>query len=112
MLFASWLSTLDEIIGGIFNIIWAFLCVPVYMIIRTLFNVFIKIAELDLLSEGNMDSIYKRVTMILIVVMAFYVVFNIVKYTITPDMIEDKEKGVGKLSYSFYFINSLYSKYF
>lgn len=95
----SWLGTADEFIGGIFNIIWAVLCVPVYMLIRTMYNLFIKIAELDILSNADMNEIYKRVTMIITIVMAFYVIFNIIKYTISPDTVTDKEKGAYNIVY-------------
>lgn len=94
----SWLGTLFEFIGGIFNIIWAVLCLPVYAIIRTNFNIFIKIAELNILSSADMNEIYKRVTMIITIVMSFYVIFNIIKYTISPDTITDKEKGAGNIA--------------
>ena len=94
---ASILDSIFEFIGGIFNVIWAILCLPVYALIRTIFNIFIKIAELNILSTTDMNDVYKRVTMIITIVMSFYVVFNIVKFTIQPETFSDKEKGAGKI---------------
>ncbi len=95
----GFLGNIFETIFGAFNIIWAALCVPVYIYISRFFNLFITIAELDLLSNTNMNEIYKRVTMIITIVMTFYVVFSIVKYVISPDTVGDKEKGAGKIAY-------------
>ena len=101
MLFATLLGLFDLIegAGGLLNFVWAIICWPVYAVIRTNFNVFVKIAEIDLAANVNITEIYKRATMIMTIVMTFYVTFNIVKYTISPDTIADKEKGVGKVVY-------------
>ena len=99
MFAASLFSYLDKGIGGLFNIIWAFLCIPVYAIIRTNFNIFIKIAEMDIVSNVNINEIYKRLTMMITIVMTFYIAFSVVKYTINPETISDKEKGAGKIAY-------------
>ena len=84
-------------IGELLRLIWAILCVPIYAIIRNHFNIFIKIAELDIASNVNINEIYNRVTMIITIVMTFYVTFSVVKYTVSPETINDKEKGAGKV---------------
>ena len=86
-------------IAGFLRFLWAMLCVPVYAIIRTNFNIFVKIAEIDISSAVNILEIYKRATMVMTIVMTFYVTFNIVQYTISPDTMADKEKGAGKVVY-------------
>ena len=86
-------------LGTLLNILWASLCIPVYGIIRNHFSIFIRIAELDISSSVNINEIYQRVTMIITIVMTFYVAFNIIQYTINPDTVSDKEKGAGKVVY-------------
>ena len=86
-----------ELAGQIFNIVWSILCFPVYFLIARLFNTFIKITELDILSNTSVHNLYTRVTMIITIIMTFYIVFSIVKYTINPDEATDKEKGASKI---------------
>lgn len=84
-------------LGSILNLLWASLCIPVYAIIKYSFSMFIRIAELDISSSVNINEIYQRVTMIITIVMTFYVAFSIIQYTINPDTVSDKEKGAGKI---------------
>ena len=84
-------------IPRIFNTIWALFCTPIYSLISLFYNVFITIPQLNLLNNLKLEDIYQRVTMITVIVMAFYITFEIVKYVVQPDTITDKEKGTGKL---------------
>ncbi len=86
-------------VGGILNLIWTILCIPVYAIIRNHFNIFVRIAELDISSSVNINEIYQRVTMIITIVMTFYVAISIIQYTVNPEKLSDKEKGAGKVAY-------------
>lgn len=91
------LERLFDIVGGVFNIIWSFLCSIIYGLIVITFNLFNNIAQLDILSDGQIKDIYQRVTMIITIVMVFYITFEFVKYVVSPDTISDKEKGAGKV---------------
>ena len=86
---ALWREALRGI-GGV-------LCGVIYSIISLLFQVFVTVAQLNLLSETSVAPIYQRVTIILTIVMTFYITFEFVKYVIQPDDITDKEKGVGNI---------------
>lgn len=88
---------LFDIVGGVFNIIWSFLCTIIYGLIAAIFNLFNNITQLDILNDGQIDDIYQRVTMIITIVMVFYITFEFIKYVVSPDTISDKEKGAGKI---------------
>ena len=58
------------------------------------------ITKVELLSSDAITKpIYERLTMILAIIMVFYVTFELVQYIIEPDNITDKEKGAGKIAY-------------
>ena len=78
--------------GGL-RIIMALLCSFIYKLIASLFELFINISKVELLSSKEITPIYQRVTMVLTIVMVFYVTFELVKYIIQPDAMKDKEKG-------------------
>lgn len=77
----------------------AWLCSFIYPLIAKFFEMFLAIAKLDILSSDYIQPIYQRVTMILTIVMIFYVTFELIKYVIEPDQFSDKEKGAGKIIY-------------
>lgn len=93
----SFFETLFDNIGSLFNIIWGLLCSIVYGLIVLAFNLFTEISQLDLLSADKVNGIYQRLTMIITIVMVFYITFEFIKYVISPDTISDKEKGAGKI---------------
>lgn len=86
-----------DIIGGIFNIVWSLLCSLIYGLIVIMFNIFNSITELDFLSTDKISGIYQRLTMIITIVMVFYITFAVVKYIVSPDTVTDKEKGAGAI---------------
>ena len=92
-------ETIFDLVSSVLNVIWSILCVAIYGLIKISFNLFIRISELDILSSTDVSSIYQRVTMILTIIMVFYISFEFVKYVIQPDTFGDKEKGAGKLIY-------------
>ena len=89
-------ETLFDNIGSLFNVIWGLLCSIVYGLIVLAFNLFTEVSQLDILSD-KVDGIYQRLTMIITIVMVFYITFEFIKYVISPDTISDKEKGAGKV---------------
>lgn len=76
----------------------AFLCKGIYKLIAWLYEAFMTIAKVNLLSSDDIAPIYQRITMILTIVMVFYITFEFVKYVVQPDTIGDKEKGVGNIA--------------
>jgi len=80
-----------------FRFIGAVLCDVIYTLISKVYELFMTIARLNILSSSQIQPIYQRITMILTIVMVFYVTFEFVKYTISPDTITDKEKGAGNI---------------
>lgn len=99
MVFLNWIDDVLErafdIIGGFFNVIWSFLCSIIYGLITLMFNIFTKLTQMDILDAGNINinGIYQRMTMIITIIMIFYITFEFVKYVLQPDTINDKEKG-------------------
>lgn len=82
-----------EFVGDLFNVIWGMLCSVIYGLIVVLFNLFTNMTQLDILDQNAITGIYQRITMIMTIVMIFYVTFEFVKYVVSPDNITDKEKG-------------------
>lgn len=93
----NFFEVLFDSFGSIFNIIWGLLCSVVYGLIVVTFNLFTEISQLDILSADKVNGIYQRLTMIITIVMVFYITFEFIKYVISPDTISDKEKGAGKV---------------
>lgn len=89
---------LNWFIGGI-RIMMTWLCEFMYRLIAWFFNLFMNVAKVDILSSDQIQPIYQRVTMILTIVMIFYVTFEFVKFVVQPDGITDKEKGVSHIIY-------------
>ena len=77
----------------------AIFCQAIYPVITWLFDLFMTVAKIDILSTQDVQPIYQRITMILTIVMVFYVTFEFVKYVVQPDGITDKEKGAGNIIY-------------
>ena len=89
------LSFWQEAIRGL----GALLCKAIYWIIALLYELFSTISRVNILSSDEIAPIYQRVTMILTIVMVFYITFEFVKYIVQPDTISDKEKGVGNIAF-------------
>ena len=75
----------------------AVICDAIYTLISKVYELFMLVARLNILSSPQIQPIYQRVTMILTIVMVFYITFEFVKYTISPDTFTDKEKGAGNI---------------
>lgn len=96
-LFDKLFELLGDIVGNILNIIWGKLCCLIYGLINIMFNLFTDMTTLDIIDQGVLNGIYQRITMIMTIVMVFYITFAFVKYVVSPDTITDKEKGVGNI---------------
>ena len=77
----------------------AIFCQAIYPVITWLFDLFMTVAKVNILSVEDVQPIYQRITIILTIVMVFYVTFQFVKFVVQPDGITDKEKGVGNIVY-------------
>ena len=75
----------------------AWLCSFIYQIIAWVYELFINISRVEILSSSDIKPIYERVTLILSIIMVFYITFEFVKYVVQPDAMTDKEKGVGNI---------------
>lgn len=83
------------------------ICNAIYSLISILFDVFYSLANIRILNAGTMVDgvwhdapitiIYKRITLLLGIIMVFYVTFQFIKYVLEPDTFSDKEKGGEKL---------------
>lgn len=90
-------GSVADVVGDVFNIIWFTLNGLIYGLIVVIFRLFTNLSQLDILSADQTNGIYQRVTMVITIVMVFYITFEFVKYVVQPDTINDKEKGVGKI---------------
>lgn len=77
----------------------AMLCQLIYPIMSFLYELFNNVTKINILSQKDIEPIYTRITMILTIIMVFYVTFQFVKYVIQPDGLTDKEKGAGPIIY-------------
>lgn len=85
------------VITGALRAIGAFLCNWIYDLIAMIYQLFMTVSRLNILSSEEIGPIYQRVTMILTIVMVFYITFEFVKFVVEPDGITDKNKGVGNI---------------
>lgn len=88
---------LDELgfVEGALRTLCAWLCQVIYPIIAAIFQLFIDVASIRL--QLPIETLFRRVTMMLTIIMTFYIIFEFIKYIVQPDTIGDKEKGVGKI---------------
>lgn len=89
------LSTAEKAI----RILMAVLCKMIYPIISFLYDLFNNVSQINILSLEDVKPIYNRITIILTIVMVFYITFQFVKYIVQPQEMTDKEKGAGKIVY-------------
>lgn len=86
-----------DVVEKALRILAAALCKLVYTIAASLFELFINISKVELLSSNDISKIYQRITLFITIIMIFYVTFETVKYVIQPDTFSDKEKGASKV---------------
>lgn len=77
--------------------IGAGVCNLIYWLISKFFQLFMIVSQLNILSSTDIEPIYQRVTLILTIVMTFYITLEFIKYVVQPDAMTDKEKGVGNI---------------
>lgn len=93
------IGSILNMVGSILNMVWALLCNIIYGLISIFFDVLTTIPRLNLLENIGIEGIYQRVTLIIVIIMTFYITFEVVKYVVQPDTVTDKEKGAGNLAY-------------
>lgn len=71
----------------------------IYSIMGFFYELFNIVTKTNILSTEDVQPIYQRVTIILTIVMIFYITFQFVKYVVQPDNMTDKEKGAGNIVY-------------
>lgn len=84
------------ILSGI-RLLTGVICNFIYSLVAWMYQLFMTVARINILSTDQVAPIYERITMILTIVMTFYITFELVKYAINPDTISDKEKGAGNV---------------
>lgn len=95
---ANWLfSLIVDLLITVFKGIVIGIASIIYGLISWFYQIFITVAQVNILSEGKIEGIYQRVTMIITIIMIFYITFEFVKYVVQPDSITDKESGVSKI---------------
>ena len=71
------------------------LCIFIYDLIGTIYNLFVDISKLDILTGSDITkTLYNRVGMILGIFMVFKITFSLVQSLVDPDKLNDKNNGV------------------
>lgn len=94
------LSLWDEITTAIVKALRAMflsLCELVYKFIIFFYSVFEKFGTAQLLRNDTVMQIYRRIGLILGLLMLFRLAFSFIQYVINPDLIADKQKGLGNI---------------
>lgn len=77
-----------------------FLCKIIYPMITNLWDLFVALTNAQIFNSngsGIVNEIYKRVGLLLGIIMLFRVIFSLIQMLINPDIFTDKEKGVAQL---------------
>jgi len=98
-------AILDFSIGNIISAVWSIvrwlgmlICSVIYGLVSWIYQVFMTLAQVNILTASDkIETIYERVTIILTIIMVFYITFQFVKYVVQPDTMTDKEKGAGNV---------------
>lgn len=75
----------------------AFFCDFVYSLMAFFYELFNNVSQINILATSDVKPIYERITLILTIVMVFYITFQFVKYIVQPEMMTDKEKGASNI---------------
>ena len=94
----DWLSKVPATIGGailkaIKTAVFS-LDTFIYKLIIDLYDMFMSLCSVRLLSSSLLQSISQRIGLVLGLVMLFFVIFSFIEMLLNPDTISDKEKGV------------------
>ena len=81
---------------GLLRQVLAYLCMFIYDVIAWVYELFINISRVEILSSDEIEPIYQRFTLILSIIMVFYITFEFVKFVVQPEGLVDKEKGAQK----------------
>lgn len=73
------------------------ICTTVYQAIIYVYNIFDKLCKSRFLDNQIIESFSERIGVILGLVMAFIVIFSLIKMVLDPDKLNDKEMGAGAL---------------
>lgn len=69
----------------------------IYGLVKIFCGLFMEISKISIFSEGMIDDFTKRIYVILGIYMLFKLVFSLFSSIVNPDMLMDKEKGMGKI---------------
>lgn len=76
------------------------LCKIIYPMIINVWDLFVALSDARLFNSsgaGFISEIYKRVGLLLGLIMLFRVLFSLIQMLLNPDMFSDKEKGIGNI---------------
>ena len=72
-------------------------CRFVYKLIAFFYELFMNMTQIEILQQPEIEKLYKRVTILLGLIMLFVSIFFLLKMLLNPDKINDKEQGMGSL---------------
>lgn len=73
------------------------ICRFVYKLIAFFYELFMNMTRIEILQQPEIEKLYKRVTILLGLIMLFVSIFFLLKMLLNPDKINDKEQGMGSL---------------
>lgn len=94
------LASEESIFKDVFRTFIGFLCKIIYPTIANVWDLFMALAKAQIFNSsggGVVSEIYKRVGLLLGLLMLFRVIFSLIQMLINPEIFSDKEKGISNL---------------
>ena len=73
------------------------ICKGAFNLIEDVFNLFFQIVDFEAFGDGISESLFSRLFMIIGIFMFFKISISLITYLMNPEVIKDKERGIGKL---------------
>ena len=101
MMFLTQFTTTDEnatsVVLDAIRSLCLWICRFVYKLIAFFYELFMNMTQIEILQQPEIEKLYKRVTILLGLIMLFVSIFFLLKMLLNPDKINDKEQGMGSL---------------
>ncbi len=73
------------------------LCNIIYKLISFVYEVFYNLGTARILFDSDVQPIFRKIGLIIGLFMVFRVAFSFIQYVVNPDIMFDKQKGIGKI---------------
>lgn len=90
------MGVLDWLEDG-FRLLEYWICKFIYMVITFFYQIFMVMCRVRILDQEGINGVYRRITVLLGLIMMFVTIFYLIRLLLTPEKINDKEMGVANL---------------